>query len=153
MPNPEPPPVPDTPRDPFTLEVSAHRIGGTDLYERTFAPRNELIYPQGQARTCLQGALFSTAVLYVETTRWTLVRPSLWSAQMMLSDINGSPVGPPRPVFASALPSDVPLYSSHIATNPEHGIYSVGLRLPRCAWTDADTERLAQDAEADNDGR
>lgn len=130
--------------DTFTLEISVHRIAGTDRYERTFMPRVEQIYPKGLTSSVLPGLLFGNAMVRVEFSRWTLVRPALWSAEMRLSDTNGCQISPPRPTLVSALPCDVPLYSTHIATDPEHGVYSVGLRVPQGAWTAEDLETAAE---------
>lgn len=127
--------------DSFTLESSAHRVGGSDRYERTFISQSQMVYPNGVTSVVLQGLLFSNAMIRVELGRFCLVRPTLWSAEMMLSDVNAHPVGPPRPVFISTYPCDVPLYSSHIASDPDWGVYSVGLRVPRSYWTAEDVSQ------------
>lgn len=130
--------------DSFTLEFSAHRIGGTDRYERSFVARNQSAYPSptGYTSVLLQGGLFPTACIRIELNRFVLVRPALWSAGMSLADVSGRMVSAPRPVLFSVLPSDVAMYSSHICHESEEGVYSIGLRVPTMAWADVDLDTL-----------
>lgn len=135
--------------DTFSVEATVHRIGGTDRYERTFMPTVFTVYPGpgGRASVNLQGLLFANALTRLDVDRVQLVRAGLWSAEVRLSDVNAYPIAPPRPVLISTMPTDVPLYSTHVATDPEHGVYSVGLRIPRSSWA---PEHLAPDTLADD---
>lgn len=138
--------------DSITLQINAHRIGGADTYrERVWAPWTATAYPHPTALTTatLHGFTNQSISLRVDLARWSLVRPALWSAEAALWEgETGRPVGPPRPVLLSTLPCDVPLYSTHIGTDPDQGVYSLGLRIPRSAWTPADVETAAEAAEA-----
>lgn len=120
--------------DLISLEFSAYRIAGTDRLERSFYPRVETIYPDSRAIIHLQGMLFPNQMVTLRLDSPRPVRPGLLTAEMMINDINGTPVGPSRPVLINTLACDTPLYSTHIATDPEFGVFSVGIRSPRSAW-------------------
>jgi hypothetical protein len=135
--------------DSFGLEVSVCRIGGRDEGERTWGPRIQQINPDAMHHVDLHGFHSAAYGVYLAFGSWHIVRPGLLSTDLGIRDTNGCPIGPPRPVLLSTLPSDVPLYSSHIATNPDIGLFTVGLRIPRSRWMPAD---LVTAAEAVADG-
>lgn len=135
--------------DSFGLEVTASRIGGRDDGERTWGPRIQQINSDGVTWFDLHGFHSAAYGLYLQFGAWHIVRPGLLSTDLLIKDTNGCAIGPPRPVLLSTLPSDVPLYSSHIATNPDVGLFSIGLRIPRLHWMPAD---LVTAAEAVRDG-
>lgn len=135
--------------DSFALEVTACRIGGRDEGERTWGPRVQQINPDGMTYVDLNGFRSAAYCLGLAFGQWHIVRPGLLSTDLMIRDWNGYNTGPPRPVLLSTLPSDVPLYSSHIATNPDVGLFTVGLRIPRLHWMPQD---LVTAAEATSDG-
>jgi hypothetical protein len=135
--------------DSFGLEVTACRIGGRDDGERTWGPRVQQIDPNGMTHVDLHGFHSAAYGLYLRFGNWHIVRPGLLSTDLMITDTNGYHIGPPRPVLLSTLPSDVPLYSSHIASNPDVGLFTIGLRIPRYHWMPAD---LVTAAEAVSDG-
>lgn len=121
----------------ITLEVSAHRIGGSDRYERVFQPRYEtfMIGRGASAYIQLPARNRPSEQLYIHFYDWTIVRDGLMSAECHLKDCDGAPIVPPRPVLASMLPCDIPLHSAHIAQDPDHGVISLGLRSPARVWT------------------
>ena len=135
--------------DSFGLEVTAQRIGGRDEGERTWGPRVQQINPDGVTYFDLNGFHSAAYGLYLTFNQWHIVRPGLLSTDLSLKDTQGSYIGPPRPALLSTLPSDVPLYSTHIANNPDSGLYTIGLRIPRMHWMPAD---LRTAAEAVSDG-
>lgn len=121
----------------ITLEVSAHRIGGSDRYERVFQPRYEtfMIGRGASAYIQLPARNRPSEQLYIHFYDWTIVRDGLMSAECHMKDVDGVPLAFPRPVLASMLPCDVPLFSAHIATDAEHGVISLALRSPVRVWT------------------
>jgi hypothetical protein len=124
--------------DPFTLEVSVCRLGGTDLAERTFGPWIIQAIPGGMTVTSLHGRYRPSDSLTLWFGAWHVVRPGLYSSDLRIQGTVGEHVSGPRPVLFNALPCDTPLYSTHIANEPDSGVFSVGLRLPRNAWTNED---------------
>lgn len=104
--------------------------------------------PNGDTTESINSRETSAHWVRVHFGRWTLVRAGLLSAQMRLEDVNGYPLGNPRPVLVSTLPYDVPLYSNHIPGDPDYGVFSVGLRVPRSVWT---AEDVAQQGEESTD--
>jgi hypothetical protein len=130
--------------DSFGLEVTACRIGGRDEGERTWGPRIQQINPDGTTYVDLHGFHSAAYGLYLQFGTWHIVRPGLLSTDLMVKNVDGHPIGPPRPVLLSTLPSDVPLYSSHIASNPDVGLFTVGLRIPRRHWMPADLVTAAE---------
>lgn len=134
----------------FTIEISAYRVGGSDNMERVFSPRFETV--AGNASYAqLQGRNRASAMLYIEMTGWTIVRPGLYSAFMFLKDETGMPVNSGRPVAFSPWPCDVPLYSTHVANNPDFGLFTVGLRPASRSWM-PDHAALLQAPEPDAPG-
>jgi hypothetical protein len=133
----------------FGLEVTVRRIGGRDEGERTWGPRVEQIQPGGIHHMYLHGLHNAAYGVTLAFGQWHIVRPGLLSTDLMIRDVSGCNVGPARPVLLSTLPSDVPLYSSHIGTHPDVGLFTVGLRIPRSRWMPAD---LVTAAEAAADG-
>lgn len=136
----------------ITLEISAHRIGGSDQLERVFQPRYETMHVgQGATGYVQLHALHRQAdQLRVIFRDWTVVRDGLMSAECQLEDVNGFPFSVPRPVLAWMLPCDVPLYSVHIGREVEQGVISLGLRSPVRRWTSvelATAEAAAEVAE------
>lgn len=134
------------PMDSFTLQVTAHRIGGVERAERSWGPKAETMHqhPGTWYSMHLDGRSFPADSIRVDFRGWTLARPGLLSTEMAVLSWDGCPIGPPRPVLLSLLPSDVPLYSTHIATDADRGVYSVGLIVPRSAWTPKDLELAAE---------
>jgi hypothetical protein len=130
--------------DSFGLEVTVRRIGGRDEGERTFGPRVEQINPDGMHHFCLNGLHSAAYCVTLAFGQWHIVRPGLLSTDVMIRDVTGCNIGPARPVLLSTLPSDVPLYSSHIATHPDVGMFTVGLRIPRSRWMPADLVTAAE---------
>lgn len=132
----------------ITLEISAHRIGGVDQLERVFQPRYETMNAgRGMASfVTLHARNRPSEQLRVIFYGWTVVRDGLMSSECRLEDVDGVSLGFGRPVLASMLPCDVPLYSAHIAADPRHGVISLGLRSPVRCWTG---EHLDQAAEAE----
>lgn len=134
--------------DSFTLQATAHRIGGAEA-NRSWGPWSHQITPTGDySRITMPGRELSYDSLDLRFSGWTTVRPGLLSALLELSNLNGQPVCPGRPVLLSTLPCDVPLYSTHIGTYSDMGVYSVGLIIPRSAWTPADMAVAAEAAAA-----
>jgi hypothetical protein len=132
--------------DSFGLEVTVRRIGGCDEGERTWGPRIEQINPGGMHYFNLAGLHSAAYCLSLAFGNWHIVRPGLLSTDLMIRNVDGCNIGPPRPVLLSTLPSDVPLYSSHIATHPDVGLFTVGLRVPRMHWMPADLVTAAEAA-------
>lgn len=131
--------------DSFSLEVSAHRIGGAEQGERTWGPWFVSVIPDGSQRYTIPGRDRSHESLDVWFERpWTPVRPGLISTSVMLSDMVGCPISNARPVLVSLLPSDIPLYHSFIARYPDVGVVSLGLRIARSAWEPKDLAQLAE---------
>lgn len=130
--------------DSFGLEVTVCRVGGVDNHERTWGPRVQQINPDGVTYFDLNGFHSAAYSVYLTFNQWHIVRPGLLSTDLSIKDTNGIYVGPPRPVLLSTFPSDVPLYSSHIATNPDLGLFTVGLRIPRHHWMPADLVTMAE---------
>lgn len=130
--------------DSFGLEMTVCRIGGRDDCERSWGPRVEQINPNGMHWATLNGLHSAAYAITLAFNQWHIVRPGLLSTDLLIRDVNNMPVGPPRPVLLSTLPSDVPLYSSHISTYPDVGLFSVGLRVPRRHWMPADLETAAE---------
>lgn len=120
--------------DSFSVEASVHRVAGTDRAERTFMPMVQVVYPGGMARWSLPGLLFSNQLVRVDLDRVQLVRPGVWSGEVRLATEDAMPLAPARPVLINDYPCDVPLYSTHLATDPDRGVYSLGLRIPRSSW-------------------
>jgi hypothetical protein len=130
--------------DSFGLEVTVRRIGGADNGERAWGPRIQQVSPDGVTYFDLNGFHSAAYCVYLQFGAWHIVRPGLLSTDLLIKDTNGYYIGPPRPVLLSTLPSDVPLYSSHIANNADVGLYSVGLRIPRQHWMPADLVTAAE---------
>lgn len=130
--------------DSFSVEFTVHRIGGSDRYERAFYSQVGAVYPSGLTTVSLPGVLHSNSRARVEAARWVTVRPGLMSAMVTVSDLNSRMLSSPRPVLLSTLPSDVPLYSSFPCSDPDEGVYSVGLRIPRNAWAEEDLAMVEQ---------
>lgn len=124
--------------DSFGLEVTVRRVGGVDNAERSWGPRVEQIQPDHVSYIALHGFLHPAYGLSLQFGQWHIVRPGLLSTDLMIKNEQGFNIGPPRPVLLSTLPSDLPLYSTHIANDPDIGLYSVGLRIPRYHWMPAD---------------
>lgn len=130
--------------DPFTLEATVHRIGGNDYPDRAFGPWSLRIIPGSQSRETLQGRTKAYDAVTLQFARWVTIRPGLLGGELALSTVNGQLIGPPRAILVSLLPSDVPIYSAHISNDPDLGVYSVGLRLPRSAWAPEDLGLMAE---------
>lgn len=124
--------------DSFGLEVTVRRIGGTDNAERVWGPRIEQISPNSVHYFWLNGFHSVAYGLTLQFGAWHIVRPGLLSTDLMIKNVDGMNIGPPRPVLLSTLPSDVPLYSTHLANDPDVGLFTVGLRIPRAHWMPAD---------------
>lgn len=134
--------------DSFALELSAYRIGGLENNERSFGPRIEQINPNGVHWVQLDGRYRAQYSVRLCFGPWRLVRAGLLSTDLRVEDVNGYTIGTPRPVLLMNLPCDVPLYSNHIASDPDYGVVSVGLRSPRSHWTPGDLEVNQAAAEA-----
>lgn len=121
----------------ITLEISAHRIGGADRLERVFQPRYETMNVGNGTTTfvTLHAMNRQSEQLRCIFYGWTVVRDGLMSAECRMEDVDGFSLGPGRPVLASMLPCDVPIYSAHIAPDPAYGVISLGLRSPALFWT------------------
>jgi hypothetical protein len=130
--------------DSFGLEVTVRRIGGTDNGERSWGPRVQQIYPDAVTYFDLHGFHNAAYGITLQFGSWHIVRPGLLSTDLMIKNEQGFSIGPPRPVLLSTLPSDVPLYSTHIASHADIGLYSVGLRIPRYHWMPEDLVTLAE---------
>lgn len=128
--------------DAFTLETTVHRIGGANTMPRHWGPWMHNLNPNGPASESISSRETSAHWVRVHFDRWTLVRPALLSAQLRLEDVNGMPLGFPRAVLVSTLPSDVPLYTNHIPADVDYGVFSVGLRIPQSVWTAEDVKKL-----------
>lgn len=128
--------------DAFTLEITAHRIGGAEAYERTWGPWAVQVHPDAPwARHSIPGRTRQQDALDVTFEGpWVTARPGLVSTGVRLMDAYSQALGPSRAVVVSTLPTDVPLYACFIAAEVDHGVYSLGLRIPRSAWT---SEHLA----------
>lgn len=139
--------------DPFTLEITAHRIGGAEVGERTWGPWSVPVAPDVPwIRHTIPGRERGHDGLDITFTRpWVPVRPGLISTSVRLSDRVGQPLGTERPVLVSTLPSDVPLYSCTIAPDTDRGVFSLGLRLPIPAWAAEHLRTAAEDAETYED--
>lgn len=134
--------------DPFSLEITVRRIGGSDVSPRQYGPWTTTVHPGIGARESVNAYGASRGEwMTVGLERWTLVRPGLLSATLSLFGINGETLAVNRPVLHSVLASDVALYSTHVAAYEELGVYSVGLRSPRSAWTTED-QAIAEEAVA-----
>lgn len=131
--------------DSFAVEATAYRIGGADGNERVFVPRIEQINPGSYTYIQLQGRRWAAAMVRIDLSDWTVVRPGLLSAFMALVTEDGRPLCAGRPVLFSQWPCDVPLHSSHIGTDPDDGVFTVGLRVPSRAWMPQHTALLAED--------
>jgi hypothetical protein len=133
--------------DPFTLEATVHRVGGSDYPDRVYGPWATQIIPDSRTWQTIQGRTKSADAVTLEFARWTVVRPGLLAAELAISTRAGQFICPPRPVLYCTLPCDVPIYSSHVANDPELGVYSVGLRQPRSAWVPAPADVAVLDAD------
>lgn len=132
------------PMDPFTIEISAHRIGGVESAPREFGPWIMNAVPGSEQWENLPAVGYGTNWhLRVQLGRWVPVRPGLVSATALLSDVNGMPLSRPRAVLVSTLPCDVPIYSAFIG-QPDYGVISLGIRPARTAWMPSDSEAEAE---------
>lgn len=130
--------------DAFTLEITAHRIGGAWAYERTWGPWTVQVPPGTWQRHSVPGRGRSSDQLEVTFERpWVPVRPGLISTSVLLSDACGQVLGPSRAVLVSTLPCDVPMYACFIAPDPDIGVFTLGLRIPQSAWTPEHVETAA----------
>lgn len=125
--------------DSFGLEVTAHRIAGADG-AREFGPWCHQITPDLPQRFSLHAREFHNTWIDLEFTPWKHVRNGLLGTELCVLTMDGQHVCRPRAVLLSTLPSDVPLYSNHIGTDPRWGVISVGLRTPRSSWEPKDVE-------------
>lgn len=130
--------------DSFGLEVTVRRIGGIDNAERVWGPRIEQTHPDGVHYFTLNGWHSAAYCLTLQFGSWHIVRPGLLSTDLMIKNDEGMYIGPPRPVLLSTLPSDVPLYSTHLANHQDVGLFTVGLRIPRAHWMPADLVTAAE---------
>lgn len=136
--------------DAFTLEISAHRIGGAEFYgERTWGPWCVQMSPDyAWQRHSIPGRTRSNVTLDVSFERpWVPVRPGLISTQVTLMDVTGQTLTTSRAVLLSTLPSDVPLYAAFVGCEADAGVFSLGLRIPQSAWTPEHLAVIAEDAE------
>ena len=130
--------------DSFGLEVTVRRIGGIENAERVWGPRIEQIHPDNIHYFTLNGFHSAAYYLTLQFGAWHIVRPGLLSTDLMIKYVDGTNIGPPRPVLLSTLPSDVPLYSTHLANGEDIGLFTVGLRVPRYHWMPADLVTAAE---------
>lgn len=130
------------PMDAFTIEISAHRIGGSDLYAREFGTWCMNVVPGSEQWENLP-ATGRGEWLRVSLARWVPVRPGLVSATARVADTRGDEIGRPRAVLVSTLPCDVPIYSAFIG-QPDYGVISLGIRPARSAWMPSDSEAEAE---------
>lgn len=126
--------------DPFTIEISAHRIGGAEAYAREFGSWFMNVIPGSEQWENLPAVgTGRNEWIRVHLGRWVPVRAGLVSATATVEDMNGCPIGRPRAVLVSTLPSDVPLYATFIG-HPDMGVLSLGLRPARASWMPSDVE-------------
>lgn len=126
--------------DPFTLETTVYRIGGTEWIPRQFGPWMHVIsYPHGEHTESIPALRGGNAYVRVRFSSWTRVRPDLLSARLRLEGIDGSFYGE-RAILVCPLPYDVGLYANIIPADPDLGIFCVGLRVPRSVWTAEDID-------------
>jgi hypothetical protein len=138
--------------DPFTLETTVYRIGGTEWLPRSYGPWSHVINPAWEHVESVPALGRGNNYVHVRFSQWARVRPDLLSARLRLEGMSGEFLGE-RGVLVCPLPYDVALYANIIPADPDLGIFCVGLRVPRSVWTAEDVDTAGRTLKAQVDER
>lgn len=110
-----------------TLEITAHRFGGTTDYPRTFGPTIQTVPQNGPSYLVINSATTASLYIRVALTEWAVIDDEWLSCMAQLEDINGAPLGR-RPVAIFDRPYDIPTHTSFGRPHPEVGTFILGFR-------------------------
>lgn len=110
------------------LNLTVHRIGGDPVYpDRNWGSPNHVrtVSTAGLYTLSVDSTLSASRWLQVHLSDWTQVEEDWLGAHLLLTDVNGYPLGK-RPVLVYTRPYDVFTYAQ--IHHPEAGLFSVALR-------------------------
>jgi hypothetical protein len=109
------------------LEVTVHRIGGVDGYERKFGPQVVQVAHSEVESVCVYAAMNSNLWVRLEFAGWTPAGDGWVACALQLEEMNGYPLGR-RPAMVYDGPCDIPMHAMFQPRHPDTGAFVVALR-------------------------